>query len=120
AVADGCLEADGILDEIEQLPHSLLGKAALLRELFLGRLAVELLRELTARAHEPSNLVRDVARKSDRPALVGQRASYCLATPPGSECMSGSGRMARVSALPRARLSDPSTLARVSSPGRCT
>src|SRR5262249_31787770 len=47
------------------------------------RLAVQLLRELTARAHEPANLVRDVDRKSDRPALVGQRARYCLADPPG-------------------------------------
>src|SRR5207245_7061684 len=56
AVADRGLEADGILDEIEQFPDALLGKAALLRELFLGWLAVVLLGELAARAHEPSDL----------------------------------------------------------------
>ena len=62
AVADGRLEADRILDEVEQLLHALLGEAALLRELLLRRLAVELLCELAARAHEPTNLVCDVDR----------------------------------------------------------
>src|SRR5207253_9508883 len=83
AVADWRLEADRILDEIEQLLHPLLGKAALLRQLLHRRLAVELLCELAARAHEPAHLVRDVYREADRPALVGERARGCLADPPG-------------------------------------
>src|SRR5262249_32664618 len=40
------LEADGILDEVEQLLHPLLREAALLRQLLHRRLAVQLLREL--------------------------------------------------------------------------
>ena len=83
AVAHGSLEADRILDQIEQLADTLLRKAALLRELLLRRLAVVLLSELAARAHEPSDLVRDVDRQADRPALVGERARNCLADPPG-------------------------------------
>ena len=58
------------------------GKAALLRQLLFGRLAVELLSKLTARAHEPANLVRDVDRQPDRSTLVGERARYCLTDPP--------------------------------------
>jgi len=76
AVPDRRLEADRALDELEQLAHALVREPALFCELLVRRLAVELLRELAARAHEPANLVRDVDRESDRPALVGQRARY--------------------------------------------
>src|SRR5215208_1239259 len=53
AVADGRLEADRVFNEVEKLLHALLGEAAFLRELGLRRLAVQLLCELAARAHEP-------------------------------------------------------------------
>src|SRR5262245_10723526 len=83
AVAYRGLEADWILDEVEQLLHTFLREATLLRELLHRRLAIQLLRELAARAHEPTNLVRDVDRKTDRAALDGERARSCLADPPG-------------------------------------
>ena len=82
AVADGRLEADRVLDEVEELTDTLLRKAALLRQFLFGRLTVELLSKLAARAHEPSNLVRDVDRQPDRSTLVGERARYCLTDPP--------------------------------------
>ena len=82
AVADGRLEAHGILDEIEQLLDALLGEAALLGELLRRRVAVQLLRELPARAHHAAHLLGDVDGKADRPALVGERARDRLADPP--------------------------------------
>ena len=83
AVADGRLEADGILDEVEQLLDALLGKAAFVGELFRRRIAVQLLRKLAARAHHPAHLLGDVDREADRAALVGERAGDRLADPPG-------------------------------------
>ena len=48
AVADRRLEADRVLDEVEQLLDALLGEAALLGELLERRVAVELLRRGSA------------------------------------------------------------------------
>src|SRR5690242_13322368 len=52
AVADGSVEADRDLDELEQLAHPLLGLLRLVRELGERRLVVELLRQLTAGAQQ--------------------------------------------------------------------
>ena len=51
AVADRRLERDGILDELEELADALDREAGLLRDLLDRRVAVQLLRELAARAH---------------------------------------------------------------------
>ena len=82
AVADGRLERDRILDEVDQLLDALLGEARLLGELCNGRVTVHLLGERAARAHDASHLLRDVDRQADRAALVGERAGDRLADPP--------------------------------------
>jgi len=51
-------------------------------ELVLIRLAIELLGELPARAHQPAHLVGDVHREANRAALVGERTRDSLADPP--------------------------------------
>ena len=83
AVADGRLEADRVLDELEQRPDALEREAALLGDLGQQRLAVQLLREDAARAHHAAHLLGDVDGQPDRPALVGERAGDRLADPPG-------------------------------------
>src|SRR4051794_7609786 len=83
AVADGGLEADRGLDELEQRANALGWEAALLGDLRQRRLAIELLREDPAGAHHLAHLLGDVNRQPDRPALVGERARDRLADPPG-------------------------------------
>ena len=83
AVADRRLERDGILDEVEQLPHALRGEAGVHGDLVDRRVAVELLRELAARALRAAHLLGDVDGKPDRAALVGERTRHGLADPPG-------------------------------------
>src|SRR5919197_458291 len=83
AVADRRLERHRILDEIEQLLDSPFCKAALRGELRVRRLAVQLLRELAARAHEAPNLVGHVNGKPNRTSLIGERTRHGLADPPG-------------------------------------
>ena len=82
AVADGRVEADGVLDEVEQLVDALDFEAALLGDLVRKRVAVELLGEDAAGAHDATHLVDDVHRESDRAPLVGNRARDGLADPP--------------------------------------
>ena len=53
------------------------------RDLLDRRLAVELLRQLAARALHLAHLLGDVDREADRAALVGERARDRLADPPG-------------------------------------
>ena len=83
AVADRRLEADRVLDELEQRSHALEREAGLLGDLGQQRLAVELLGEDAARAHHAAHLLGDVDGQADRPALVGERAGDRLANPPG-------------------------------------
>ena len=59
------------------------GKAGLLRDLLDRRVAVQLLRQLAARALHAANLLGDVHGQADRAALVGERAGDRLADPPG-------------------------------------
>ena len=83
AVADRGLEADRVLDQLEQVAHLLLGEAALLRDLAEQRLAVQLLGQEPAGAHHAALLLGDVHRQADRPSLVSERAGDRLADPPG-------------------------------------
>jgi hypothetical protein len=83
AVADGRLEADRILDEVEQLLDALLREAALLRDLGDRRLAVQLLGQHPPRPRHAPHLVGDVDGEPDRPPLVGERARDRLPDPPG-------------------------------------
>ncbi len=77
------LEADRVLDNVEQLVNALLRQLRLHGDLGDGRLAIQLLCERAARAHYPAHLVGDVHRQPDEPTLVGERPSHCLANPPG-------------------------------------
>jgi hypothetical protein len=83
AVADGRLEADGVLDQLQQLVDALDGEPALGGELLGRRIAVELLREDPAGTEDTPGLLGYVDGKPDRAALVGQRARDGLANPPG-------------------------------------
>ena len=82
AVADGRLEADGVLDEVEELVDALDLEAALLGDLVRERVAVQLLGEDAACAHDAAHLVDDVDGQANRPPLVGDRACDGLADPP--------------------------------------
>ena len=82
AVADGRLEADGVLHELEQLLDALGREARLVGDLVGGRVAVELLREDAAAAHDAAHLLGDVHGQADRPALLGERPGDRLADPP--------------------------------------
>ena len=83
AVADGRLEADRVLNELEQLADALGREAGLLRDLLMARIAVQLLREHAAAAGHAPYLLGDVHGQADRPALLGERARDGLADPPG-------------------------------------
>ncbi len=83
AVADRRLEADRILDELEQVAHAVLLLPDVLRELGEGRLPVELLGELAAGAQQAPHLLGDVHGQPDRSPLVGERARHRLPDPPG-------------------------------------
>src|SRR5262249_19468276 len=83
AVPDRRLERHGVLDEIEQLLDPLRGEAALLCELLLRRLAIQLLRELSTGPHQPPHLIGDVDGQTNRPPLVCERARDRLSDPPG-------------------------------------
>src|SRR6187200_1271106 len=82
AVADGRLEAHRLFDELQQILHLLDRQLGRLGELGDRRLAVELLRQHPARAHQAAHLVGHVHREADDPALVGERARDRLADPP--------------------------------------
>ena len=83
AVADGRLEADRILDEVEQLADALELDAALQRDLLRQRVAVQFLGEHAPGPHHAPDLVDDVHGQADGPALVGDRPRHGLANPPG-------------------------------------
>src|SRR5581483_1833089 len=83
AVADGRLQADRVLDQLEKLPHALLGKAALRGDLRQRRVAVQLLRQDPPGPGHAPDLVCDVHREADQPSLVGERARDRLPDPPG-------------------------------------
>ena len=84
AVADGRLQADrdprrGRAARCTRLTSKPLSFGDLLGQ----RLAVELLGEDPAGAHDAPHLVDDVDGETDRAALVGDRACHRLADPPG-------------------------------------
>src|SRR4029078_3343906 len=82
AVADWCLQADRVLDELEQRPDALGRKAALLGDLRQRLLAVQLLCEHAAGAHDLAYLLGHVDREPDRAPLVGERTRDRLPDPP--------------------------------------
>src|SRR4051794_32441384 len=82
AVADGRLQTDRVLDELEQSTDALGRKTALLRDLRQRRLAVQLLREHAAGAHDLAYLLGHVDREPDGPSLVGERTRDRLPDPP--------------------------------------
>src|SRR5262245_10382693 len=83
AVADGRLEADRVLDQLQELVDALYREPALGRELLGRRVAVELLCEDPACPEDAARLLCHMHRQPDRAALVGERARDRLADPPG-------------------------------------
>ena len=81
-VADGRLEADRVLDEVEQVLHPLGGDAELGGDLVDGRIPVQLLTERATGLRHLPHLIRDVNGQPDRPALLGERPRDRLLDPP--------------------------------------
>src|SRR6266542_3260530 len=73
-LADGGLEADRLLRDLEDLPHLVERQLHLLRDLLRARLAPELLHEVPARPDELVDRLDHVDGNADRPRLVGDRA----------------------------------------------
>ena len=83
AVADGRLEADRVLDELEQLAHALRREArSRPRSRRASGRGSASARGCRRDAHDAAHLLGDVHRQPDRPALVGERARDRLADPP--------------------------------------
>src|SRR3954454_5121871 len=82
AVTDGRLQADRILDELEQRTDALGREAALLRDLRQRRLAIQLLCEHAAGTHDLAYLLGHVDREPDGPPLIGERTRDRLPDPP--------------------------------------
>src|ERR1700688_146377 len=76
AVADGRIEADGIVDEAEEVDHLVLRLAGLLGELGGRRLTAELLRQLAANSEQPAQALGHLRREQDRTSLLGHTRSY--------------------------------------------
>ncbi len=83
AVADRSLEADRVLDEVEELLDALGREAALFRDLGDEWITVQFLGEDAPCAQDLARLLGDVDGKPDRAALVGKGAGHGLANPPG-------------------------------------
>src|SRR5690606_20344437 len=81
-LADGCLERDGLLRDLQHLAHLRHRNVHPLGNLFGGRFAAELLHERARRADELVDRLDHVDRDADRPRLVGNRARDGLPDPP--------------------------------------
>src|SRR5512133_1812535 len=81
-LADGRLEADRLLRDLEDLAHLVERQLHLLRDLLRRRLAPELLHEVAARPDELVDRLDHVDGDADRPRLVGDGAGDRLADPP--------------------------------------
>ena len=73
AVADGRLETDRVLHEIDQLLDAFGREPDLRRDLGQRRVAVQLLAEEAPRLRDPPHLIRDVYGEPDRPTLLRER-----------------------------------------------
>src|SRR6266498_1996438 len=81
-LADGGLEADRLLRDLEDLADLVERQLHLLGDLLRGWLAPELLHEVAARPDELVDRLDHVDRDADRPRLVGDGAGDRLPDPP--------------------------------------
>ena len=81
-VADGLVQADQVPPVLEQLGHPLRGDVELPPQLLLGRVAAELLVQDPPGALQLVDLLDQVDRQPDGPALVGHRPGDRLPDPP--------------------------------------
>src|SRR6266545_2914916 len=81
-LADGGLEADRLLRDLEDLADLVERQLHLLGDLLRGGLAPELLHEVAARPDELVDRLDHVDGDADRPRLVGDRAGDRLPDPP--------------------------------------
>src|SRR6266508_2638371 len=81
-LADGGLEADRLLRDLEDLADLVERQLHLLGDLLRGWLAPELLHEVAARPDELVDRLDHVDRDADGPRLVGDRARDRLTDPP--------------------------------------
>src|SRR5512133_2305740 len=81
-LADGGLEADGFLRDLEDLADLVERKLHLLRDLLRRGLAPQLLHEVAARPDELVDRLDHVDGDADGPRLVGDRARDRLSDPP--------------------------------------
>src|SRR5438552_2763924 len=80
--ADGRLQRDGFLSNLDDFPHALDRQAHRRRDLFRGRLATQLLQQGARDADELVDRLHHVDRDTDRPGLIGQGPGNCLPDPP--------------------------------------
>ena len=81
--ADGRLQRDRLLRDLQHLPHLGHGDIHTLGDLFAGGLAAQLLHQLPRGADELVDGLDHVHRNADRPGLVGDGARDGLPDPPG-------------------------------------
>ena len=82
AVADGVVERERVLGQLQQLADARDRVAGGGGDLLVGGLAVQLLGEFAAGALHAAHLVGDVHGESDRASLVDERAHHGLPDPP--------------------------------------
>src|SRR5574342_614837 len=82
-LADGGLQGDGLLGDLEDLAHLVERQLHLLGDLLRRRLAPQLLHQVTAGADELVDGLDHVHRDPDGAGLVGDGARDRLADPPG-------------------------------------
>src|SRR5665213_17325 len=82
-IANGRLEADRLLGDLQDLAHLLQGHAELLGKLLGRRLAADLVKHLARGTHQLVDRLDHVHRDADGARLVGDRAGDRLANPPG-------------------------------------
>src|SRR5438309_3018119 len=81
-LADGRLERDRVLRNLDDLPHLLGRDPHLLADLLVARLAAELLEQPARDADQLVDRLHHVDRDADRPRLVGDGARDGLPDPP--------------------------------------
>ena len=86
-LADGRLEGDRLLGDLDDLTHALDGDVHLVRDLLGSGFAAQLLQELSAHAHQLVDGLDHVDRDPDGPGLVRDGPGDGLADPPG--CIGG-------------------------------